>query len=215
MLEIGKSGKRCAMCGNTTLATLDKHHVVPAAAGGKRTQWNILYLCASCHRLVHRWKHLEKRLKESGDLTQVVSLITKKGKCDVCGKWDSEGYCVGSEKGPKGLASKVVYICRHCHEFVSDWMALEVARRKRAELATRLASVRDLCYEKDDDVWCCRCLDTPDREYYEIEVTYCHHNTDWGVGKYWEVATVNLCRQCIEKLELWAHERTPGSRAST
>lgn len=208
MLRIGGGRMKCEICMNEVVTALDKHHAVPVSEGGKRARWNVVYLCANCHRLVHRWMKLERKLKESEYLRQGARSPAGHGTCDMCGKWASERSRIGLGKGPKEQAGNAIHLCRDCDAFVRDWRVLGEARKKRAELAEKLTQVGELRFK--DDTWCCRCVDTHAGEYYEIEISYFQGEAGGAVGR--TVDTVVLCPECVEKLELWL---TGGDRDAT
>lgn len=56
--------KICGCCGSTT--NLNLHHIIPLYMGGSNDYYNLIYLCATCHRKMHnmlnekfgKWKNI-------------------------------------------------------------------------------------------------------------------------------------------------------------
>lgn len=63
---------RCLTCGAQS-GTLDAHHVIPQAYGGKHGP--IVYLCQSCHTLTHRLALRAKKLARPLDIDAVSRYI--------------------------------------------------------------------------------------------------------------------------------------------
>ncbi len=56
-------GHRCVRCLSDALE-VDIHHMVPVAEGGANEEDNLVVLCPTCHRLVHRYKLSVRQLQE-------------------------------------------------------------------------------------------------------------------------------------------------------
>jgi hypothetical protein len=63
---------RCLTCGARS-GTLDAHHVIPQAYGGKHGP--VVYLCQSCHTLTHRLALRAKKLDRPLDIEAVMHYI--------------------------------------------------------------------------------------------------------------------------------------------
>lgn len=48
-----KIDKKCYFCPESDYNLLDVHRILPGAEGGKYTDWNMLTVCACCHRKCH------------------------------------------------------------------------------------------------------------------------------------------------------------------
>lgn len=56
-------GHRCVRC-LSDAPEVDVHHIVPVAAGGTNSEDNLVVLCPTCHRLVHRYNFSARQLRE-------------------------------------------------------------------------------------------------------------------------------------------------------
>lgn len=72
----------CEVCGHQIVQTLNAHHTIPLASGGKNEISNYTILCSNCHRLVHNCttaKWIDSKIFDfygtRGTLTKLVKLI--------------------------------------------------------------------------------------------------------------------------------------------
>jgi len=130
--------KACQVCGTDIPAALEEHHIIPRSEEDKDDLWNKVYLCSNCHKLVHKYKQLERKAmlqkgrailleKLPTEKQDLISVIFPEYTCDRCGQLRKANrggyYWIQSVFYPVGGREKIKerVLCHECHQSLEAW----------------------------------------------------------------------------------------------